>query len=111
MSLIYNRAVAHRFPGESGRYYALLLLDLDRPPKPYVNWMLVNIPHKQPQKGQFIDLYPSHLQLVFLNSDLIPIVNFTANKTKLGVQGRVNKNNDTPHNRQTGPNATHSLKS
>ncbi|XP_027218298.2 uncharacterized protein [Penaeus vannamei] len=48
---------ALQFPGESGRHYALLLLDLDRPPKPYVNWMLVNIPHKQPQKGTEVVQY------------------------------------------------------
>ncbi|XP_047498243.1 39S ribosomal protein L38, mitochondrial-like [Penaeus chinensis] len=48
---------ALQFPGESGRYYALLLLDLDHPAKPYVNWMLVNIPHKQPQKGTEVVQY------------------------------------------------------
>ncbi|XP_042890392.1 protein D1-like [Penaeus japonicus] len=46
-----------QFPGEAGRFYTLLLLDLDRSPKPYVNWMLVNMPHKLPQKGTEVVQY------------------------------------------------------
>ncbi|XP_042205484.1 protein D1-like [Homarus americanus] len=39
------------FPGEAGHRYAVLLLDLDHTPSPYLSWLLLNVPVDHLNKG------------------------------------------------------------
>ncbi|XP_050734190.1 39S ribosomal protein L38, mitochondrial-like [Eriocheir sinensis] len=40
-----------RFPGEEGRRYTVMLLDVDAPAPPRLLWLLINVPPRQPRQG------------------------------------------------------------
>ncbi|XP_069182170.1 uncharacterized protein [Procambarus clarkii] len=39
------------FPGQTGRHYTILLLDLDAPAPPYLHWLLLDVPSDHFHKG------------------------------------------------------------